>query len=67
MPALRDRGTHRHGWWSAGFSEQNAAAYEDAACRNGGVVIGVVPRNSDHAKSIEQRFKELNGENVCYC
>jgi hypothetical protein len=50
----------------AGFTEQDATAYEDAL-RNGGVVIGVVPRNQDHAKAIEQRFKELNGENVCYC
>jgi hypothetical protein len=50
----------------AGFTEQNAAAYEEAL-RNGGVVLGVVPRNQDHARAIEQRFKELNGENVCYC
>jgi hypothetical protein len=50
----------------AGFTEQNAAAYEDAL-RNGGVVMGVVPRNREHVTTIEQRFKELNGENVCYC
>jgi hypothetical protein len=50
----------------AGFTQQNAAAYEEAL-RNGGVVLGVVPRNQDHARAIEQRFNELNGENVCYC
>jgi hypothetical protein len=50
----------------AGFTQQNAAAYEEAL-RNGGVVLGVVPRNRDHANAIEQRFQELNGENVCYC
>jgi hypothetical protein len=50
----------------AGFTEQNAAAYEEAL-RNGGVVLGVVPHNKDHARAIEQRFQELNGENVCYC
>src|SRR5207249_11816950 len=50
----------------AGMTEQNAQAY-DEALRNGGVVIGVLPHNSDHASDIQKRFKELNGENVCYC
>jgi hypothetical protein len=50
----------------AGFTEQNAMAYEEAL-RNGGVVLGVVPRNREHANAIEARFKELHGENVCYC
>jgi hypothetical protein len=50
----------------AGFTEHNAGAYEEAL-RNGGVVLGVVPKNHDHASAIEERFKELNGENVCYC
>jgi hypothetical protein len=50
----------------AGFTQQNAEAYEEAL-RNGGVVMGVMPHNRDHADAIEQRFKELNGENVCYC
>jgi hypothetical protein len=49
----------------AGFTEQNANAYEEAL-RNGGVVIGVVPKNHDHINAIKERFKELNGENVCY-
>jgi hypothetical protein len=50
----------------AGFTEQNAAAYEEAL-RNGGVVLGVVPKTKDQVRAIEKRFKELNGENICYC
>ncbi len=50
----------------AGFTQQNAEAY-DEALREGGVVLGVVPLNREHAKAIEERFRELNGENVCYC
>src|SRR5262245_53669110 len=50
----------------AGMTEQNAQAYEEAL-RSGGVVIGVVPRDSDSAKKIQTKFKEFNGENVCYC
>jgi hypothetical protein len=50
----------------AGITEQNAQAYEDAL-RNGGVVIGVTPRNTDDAEDIERVFKDYNGENVCYC
>ncbi|MFO0880864.1 MAG: hypothetical protein U0840_26340 [Gemmataceae bacterium] len=50
----------------AGMTEQNAKAYEEAL-RNGGVVIGVVPRSNDSASDIQSKFKEFNGENVCYC
>jgi hypothetical protein len=50
----------------AGMTEQNAQAYQEAL-RNGGVAIGVVPRNSDDADEVQKKFKELNGENVCYC
>jgi hypothetical protein len=50
----------------AGFTQQNAQAYEEAL-RHGGIVLGVVPKNRDHADAIEKRFKDLNGENVCYC
>jgi len=50
----------------AGMTEQNANAYEEAL-RNGGIVLGVIPRNSDHADDIQEKFKEYNGENVCYC
>jgi len=50
----------------AGITEQNAEAYADAL-RNGGVALSVAPHSDDHAKEIQRRFKELNGENVCYC
>jgi hypothetical protein len=50
----------------AGINEQNAEAYSEAL-REGGVVLGVTPKNREHAKAIEERFKELHGENVCYC
>ena len=50
----------------AGMTEQNAQAYEEAL-RNGGIVIGVTPHNSEDASAIQTKFKEFNGENVCYC
>lgn len=50
----------------AGMTEQNAQAYEDAL-QKGGVVIGVVPRNSKDANVIQKYFEEHNGESVCYC
>jgi len=50
----------------AGIPEQNAQAYEEAL-RNGGVALGVVPHNNDHASDIQKTFKDYNGENVCYC
>ena len=49
-----------------GIPESNAKAYQEAL-REGGVVIGVVPRSSDHAREIENDFKDLRGENICYC
>ena len=49
-----------------GITEPNARAYE-AALRDGGVVVGVRPRSSEDASRIEETFKELHGENVCYC
>jgi hypothetical protein len=50
----------------AGFTEQNAEAYAEAL-REGGIVVGVVPKNREQASAIEERFTELHGENVCYC
>jgi hypothetical protein len=50
----------------AGMTEQNAQAYEEAL-RNGGVALAVVPHNDDDADDVEERFKQLGGENVCYC
>jgi hypothetical protein len=48
------------------MTEQNAKAYEDAL-RNGGIAIGVVPHSDEHADEIQKKFREFNGENVCYC
>lgn len=49
-----------------GIPESNARAYEDAL-REGGVVIGVMPRSADDAEAIPKEFENLNGENICYC
>jgi hypothetical protein len=49
----------------AGIPEANAEAYQEAL-RNGGVVIGVVPRSEDDAREIQERFKQLRGESVLY-
>ena len=48
-----------------GISEPNAKAYEEAL-RNGGVVIGVVPRTSDDGKAIQKYFEEHNADNIVY-
>jgi len=50
----------------AGFTEENAEAYH-AALRDGGVVLGVHPRNSSEAAEIESEFRRCNGENVVRC
>lgn len=46
-----------------GIPESNARAYEEAL-KNGGVAIGVVPRNDHEQSVIEARFNDLNGENI---
>jgi hypothetical protein len=48
-----------------GIPESNATAYEEAL-RNGGIVIGVVPRSDDSAKRIEKEFEERKGENIVW-
>jgi hypothetical protein len=50
----------------AGIPEENAKAYHEAL-REGGVVIGVVPHNKDDANAVEKEFRELKGDDVCYC
>ena len=45
----------------AGMTEQNAQAY-DEALRNGGVAIGVVPRNDDHASEIKKKFEDVGAK-----
>jgi len=49
----------------AGIPEANAEAYQDAL-RNGGVVIGMVPRDGDDASAVQERFRNLRGESVYY-
>jgi hypothetical protein len=46
-----------------GIPESNAKAYEEML-REGGVAIGVVPRNSADASAIKKRFEELRGDNI---
>jgi hypothetical protein len=46
-----------------GIPESNARAYEEAL-KNGGVVIGVVPRSAEERAKLRQRFSELDGENI---
>jgi hypothetical protein len=50
----------------SGMSEQSPDAYHNAL-RHGGVVIGVVPNTQAEADVIQQQFRELGGEYVCYC
>lgn len=46
-----------------GIPESNAKAYEEAL-REGGVAIGVIPRNSEEAAGIKNRFEALRGDNI---
>ena len=46
-----------------GVPESNVHAYEEAL-RDGGVVIGVVPRSAKDAAAIKREFEELHGENI---
>jgi hypothetical protein len=48
-----------------GIPEQNAEAYQEAL-REGGVILGVAPREDD-ADRIEEQFRKFNGEAICYC
>ena len=46
-----------------GIPESNAKAYE-AVLRDGGVVIGVTPKNAQDAREIEDFFRTNGGENI---
>jgi hypothetical protein len=48
-----------------GIPEANAKAYQEAI-REGGVFIGVVPRDSDDAARIKKYFEDHQGESVLY-
>jgi hypothetical protein len=50
------------GW---GIPEDNARAYQEAL-RGGGVILGVVPRDGEDAAKIQEEFKNLHGEDICY-
>jgi hypothetical protein len=50
----------------AGIPEDNARAYHEAL-REGGVVLGVVPRSGEEANKIQEEFENFQGEDVCYC
>lgn len=46
-----------------GIPESNARAYEEAL-RDGGVVIGVVPRSSEEYQAIHNYFEEQEADNI---
>ena len=48
-----------------GIPESNAEAYQQVI-KDGGVVIGVVPRSDSEASAIKSDFSDLGGENIYY-
>ncbi|MCE9533563.1 MAG: hypothetical protein K8T89_20930 [Planctomycetes bacterium] len=48
-----------------GIPESNAKAYEEAL-NSGGVVFGVMPRNSKDGEAMEEYLKKSGGENIVY-
>jgi hypothetical protein len=49
-----------------GIPESNARAYE-AALRDGGVVLGVVPHSNEEYGKITKLFEQHHGESICAC
>jgi hypothetical protein len=49
-----------------GIPEPNARAYQEAL-REGGVIIGVVPKDSEDVGRLKQYFEDMHGESICYC
>jgi hypothetical protein len=49
-----------------GIPEPNARAYQ-TALREGGVIIGVVPKDDDDVARLKQYFEAMHGERICYC
>ena len=47
----------------SGIPEEHAAEYEQGI-KNGGIVMGVKPRNAEDAKYFEEQFKNNNAEKV---
>jgi len=46
-----------------GFPESSAKVY-DELLRQGGIAIGVTPKNADECQLVHKKFDELHGENV---
>jgi len=49
-----------------GIPEPSARAYQEAL-RDGGVIIGVVPKDGEDVNHLKQYFAEMDGESICYC
>jgi hypothetical protein len=49
-----------------GIPEPNARAYQEAL-REGGVIIGVVPKGEDDVAHLKRYFEDMHGESICYC
>lgn len=49
-----------------GVPEASAKLYQQAL-REGGVVVGVIPRSHEDGKEIEEAFKTHHGENIVRC
>jgi len=47
----------------SGIPEEHAAEYEEGV-NNGGIVMGVKPRNADDAKYFEDEFRRNNGDKI---
>ena len=47
----------------SGIPEEHAAEYEQGI-QNGGIVMGVKPRNAEDAKYFEEQFRASNGEKI---
>ena len=47
----------------SGIPEEHAAEYEEGI-KNGGIVMGVKPRNAEDAKYFEEQFRAHNGDKV---
>jgi hypothetical protein len=49
-----------------GIPEPNARAYQEAL-REGGVIIGVVPKDDEDVARLKKYFEDMHGESICYC
>ncbi|WP_230679194.1 hypothetical protein [Hymenobacter properus] len=47
----------------SGIPEEHAAEYEEGI-KNGGIVMGVKPRNEEDAKYFEEEFRRHNGDKI---